>query len=192
MFHLGLPRPSSIKKIHPQVGAPRLNNFLETSIQGTDCSLRQGAKPRKGTYKANVFYIFFLIFRVHVGPYGTIRAHMGPALIWAWPWPLKSGRGSEKTNFFLSNTLFSKIIVFDLQATFSLWKNNVLQVSGRNTLENAHKITSKSKFSTQNVQIPYHLNPALSYSLQVGAPRLKDFLETSIQGISCNANIHAS
>ena len=32
--------------------------------------------------------------------------------------------------------------------------------------ENDHKITSKSKFSTQNVQIPYHLHPALSYSLQ--------------------------
>ena len=31
-------------------------------------------------------------------------------------------------------------------------------------LENAYKITSKSKFSIQNVQIPYHLHPALSYS----------------------------
>ena len=34
-------------------------------------------------------------------------------------------------------------------------------------LENAYKITSKSKFSTQNVQIPYHLHPALSYSLYI-------------------------
>ena len=41
----------------------------------------------------------------------------------------------------------------------------VLQASGRNTPENAYKITSKSKFSTPNVQIPYHLHPALSYSL---------------------------
>ena len=41
----------------------------------------------------------------------------------------------------------------------------ILQVSDRNTLENAHKVTSTSKFSTQNVQIPYHLHPALSYSL---------------------------
>ena len=31
--------------------------------------------------------------------------------------------------------------------------------------ENAYKITSKSKFSNQNVQIPYHLHLALSYSL---------------------------
>ena len=30
---------------------------------------------------------------------------------------------------------------------------------------NAYTITSKSKFSTQNVQISYHLHPALSYSL---------------------------
>ena len=33
-------------------------------------------------------------------------------------------------------------------------------------LENAYKVTSTSKFSTQNVQIPYHLHHALSYSLQ--------------------------
>ena len=38
-------------------------------------------------------------------------------------------------------------------------------VSGRNTLENAYKVTLKSKFSTQNVQIPYYLHPALSYNL---------------------------
>ena len=31
--------------------------------------------------------------------------------------------------------------------------------------ESAYKITSKSKLSTPNVQIPYHLHPALSYSL---------------------------
>ena len=33
------------------------------------------------------------------------------------------------------------------------------------TLENTSKYTSKNKFSTQNVQIPYHLHPAISYSL---------------------------
>ena len=36
------------------------------------------------------------------------------------------------------------------------------------TLENDHKITSKDKFSTQNVQNPYHLHPALSNSLHKG------------------------
>ena len=41
-----------------------------------------------------------------------------------------------------------------------LWKNSVLQVFGRDTLENAIKITSKTKFSTHVVQIPYHLHPA--------------------------------
>ena len=46
-----------------------------------------------------------------------------------------------------------------------LWKNRVLQVSGRNTLENAYKITSKSKFSTHFVQFSSHLHPALSNSL---------------------------
>ena len=44
----------------------------------------------------------------------------------------------------------------------------VLQVSGWNTFENAYKITSKIKFSTQNVHIPYHLHPALSNSLKNG------------------------
>ena len=39
-------------------------------------------------------------------------------------------------------------------------ENSVLQVSGRNTFENAYKITSKSKFSTHFVQLPYHLHPA--------------------------------
>ena len=40
------------------------------------------------------------------------------------------------------------------------WKNRVLQVSGRNTLENAIKITSKNKFSTHFVQFLFHLHPA--------------------------------
>ena len=62
---------------------------------------------------------------------------------------------------FLRTTFFSKVVVFYLRTTF-LMEKRVLQVSGRNTLENASKITSKSKFSTQNVHIPYHLHPALS------------------------------
>ena len=66
---------------------------------------------------------------------------------------------------FLRNTNLLKIVVFDLQTTF-FWFLRVVQISGRNTFENAYKITSKSKFSTQNVQIPYHLHPALSYSLE--------------------------
>ena len=61
------------------------------------------------------------------------------------------------------------------------WKNNVLQISSRNTLENAYKITSKSKFSTQNVQIPYHLHPALSYSLHSWCQMaVTDFLKASL------------
>ena len=50
------------------------------------------------------------------------------------------------------------------------WKSRVLQVSGRNTFENTYKITSRSKFSTQIVQIPYNLHPALSNSLYFVGP----------------------
>ena len=46
-------------------------------------------------------------------------------------------------------------------------KNNVFQVSGRDMLENATKITSKTKFSTHVVQISSHLHPALSYKLLI-------------------------
>ena len=87
-----------------------------------------------------------------MGPYGP-----GPG-----PW--RAGKVQKKTYLFLSDTFFSKIVVLTSRQLF-WWTNNVLQVSGRNTLENAYKITSKSKFSTQNVQIPYHLHPALSNSL---------------------------
>ena len=68
--------------------------------------------------------------------------------------------------YFFRNPFFSKIVVFDLQTTFVYQKKNVLQVSGRNTLENAYKITSKSKFSTHFVQFSSHLHPALSNNLQ--------------------------
>ena len=67
--------------------------------------------------------------------------------------------------------LFFKVTHFSPKPSFltsrqpCLIKNNVLQVSGPDTLENAIKITSKSKFSIYFVQIPSHLHPALSYSL---------------------------
>ena len=60
------------------------------------------------------------------------------------------------------------------------WKNSVLQVSGRSTLENAYNITSTSKFSTQNLQIPYHLHPALSNSLDN-----REILLNMFWGFSC-------
>jgi len=43
----------------------------------SDCSLRQGARPIKPPVKVN-FYVFFRIFRVHMGPYGFIWARMCP------------------------------------------------------------------------------------------------------------------
>ena len=60
-----------------------------------------------------------------------------------------------------------KIVVLNLQTALFLSKNRVLQVSGLDTLQNATKITSKSKFSTHFVQISSHLHPAVSYSLHV-------------------------
>ena len=45
--------------------------------------------------------------------------------------------------------------------------HNVLFLT-KNMIENVYKITSKSKFSTHFAQIPYHLHPALSYSLFKG------------------------
>ena len=41
--------------------------------------------------------------------------------------------------YFFRNPFFSKIVIFDIQTAF-FKKNNVLQVSNRNALENAHKI----------------------------------------------------
>ena len=77
----------------------------------------------------------------------------------------------RKKKLSFNNTFLSKICIFYLQTT-SLYSNFdetkcVLQVSGRNTFENAYKITSKNKFSTHFVQIPYHLHPALSNSLNI-------------------------
>ena len=59
---------------------------------------------------------------------------------------------SSKTQFwitiFFTYPLFLKNRRFWPPDNIFWWKNSVLQVSGRNTLENAYKITSKSKFST--------------------------------------------
>ena len=51
--------------------------------------------------------------------------------------------------------------------------------------ENAYKITSKSKLSTQNVQIPYHLHPTLSYSLQDLSNEDKSFLRKDTHSFFC-------
>ena len=87
----------------------------------------------------------------------------------------ESSRNSyQKISFgsriFYVTIVFSKIVGLNLQTIFFM-ENRVIQVSGRNTFESAFKITSKSKFSNHNVQIPYHLHPALSNSLKTGLPR---------------------
>ena len=62
--------------------------------------------------------------------------------------------------------VLKRISARNLKNTVCPSKNSVLQVSGRNTFENAFKITSKSKFSTPIVQFSSHLHPALSHSLK--------------------------
>ena len=127
----------------------------------------------QGPLKAPIKPIFPSIFFDFSGPYGPIWARMGPYGPGPGPW--RAGKVQKNTPL-LSNIFFSRIVVFDLQTTFfdrHLWppdnvfwsKNRVLQVSGPDTLQNATKITSKTKFSTPIVQIPSHLHPALSYSL---------------------------
>ena len=47
-----------------------------------DCSLRQGARHHKGTYKGEFFTYLFGFFGsiwAHKGPYGPMEARMGPA-----------------------------------------------------------------------------------------------------------------
>ena len=54
----------------------------QAATHRTDCSLRQGARPLKGTYKGDLFtYLlrFFGYIWAHQGPYGPIWARMGPA-----------------------------------------------------------------------------------------------------------------
>ena len=85
-----------------------------------------------------------------MGPYGPSPG--------GGPW--RAGKVQKKNTFLLSNTFFLQNHCFWPPDNGFWWKNYVLQVSGRDTLENAIKITSKSKFSTHFVQIPYHLHPA--------------------------------
>ena len=75
----------------------------------------------------------------------------------------------KSASFFLKVTHFSPKSLFLFSRQHFLIKNSVLQVSGPDTLQNAIKITLKTKFSTHFVQIPSHLLPALSYSLQYGS-----------------------
>ena len=88
--------------------------------------------------------------RAHVGPYGP-QPGPGPNPDWA---PTRTGltQSSQASSFLTSIRRFLMVLMFS-------------SVSGRTTCENSYKITSKSKFSIHVVQIPYHLHPALSYSL---------------------------
>ena len=83
--------------------------------------------------------------------------------------------------YFFRHPFLSKIIVIDLQTTFFDGQTVFFRASGRNTLEKGYKITSKSKFSTHFVQIPYHLHPALCSSLDTRTVTAKLFAITLIQ-----------
>ena len=132
---------------------------------------KQGARHLKGTYKGDLF-TYSLDFS---GPCGPIRAHMGPyGFIWALmvpygpgPGPWRAGKVQKKRTVFFKYRIFLKNQHFWPPDNVLLWKNRVLQVSGRNTLENAYKIISKSKFSIQNVhrfgttlQVIYSIGPS--------------------------------
>ena len=94
-----------------------------------------------------------------MGPYEPLWAHMGPARA------LEEREKVKKMHPFFKYHIFLRNRRFWPPDNVFWWKNRVLQVSGRDTLENAIKITSKTKFSTHFVQISSHLHPALSYSL---------------------------
>ena len=87
-----------------------------------------------------------------MGPYGP-----GPG-------PRKAGKVQDKHVFV--KHIFIKNRRFCHPYNVFLWFHNDLQIVDRNTLPNDYKITSKSKFSNQNVQFWYLLHPALSHSLQ--------------------------
>ena len=79
--------------------------------QNADCSLRQGARPLKGTYKGD-----FLLNSS--GPYGLIRAHMGPyGPIWARMGTARALEEREefRRKLFLCNAFLSKIVIFDFR-----------------------------------------------------------------------------
>ena len=94
--------------------------------------------------------------------------------------------------FFYITNFSRKTSFFDIQTTFFDEKKSVLQVSGRNTFENAYKITSKSKFSTQNMQIPYHLHPALSISSMMSVLEIDDASDFVLPGHSEDLNKSAN
>ena len=107
-----------------------------------------------------IFIVFFMYFG---GFFGSIWAHMGSyGPVWAHMRPARAFENREKFKniYIFYVTHFSKKSSFLTSRQCFLMEKRVLQVSGRNTFENAYKITSKSKFSTHFVQIPYHLHPA--------------------------------
>ena len=99
---------------------------------------------------------------------------MGPARA------LKEREKLKKSAPFFKVTHFSSKSLFLTSRQRFLIKNRVLQVSGPDTLQNAIEITSKSKFSTHFVQIPSHLHPALSYSLEFGYRICQCYVEYAI------------
>ena len=85
---------------------------LGTASNTTDCYLRQGARPLKGTYKGNIFTYFF-VFRVHMCPYEPIWACMGTYGPRPGPWRA----GKVKKKHFFSHTFSQKSSAFEIQTT---------------------------------------------------------------------------
>ena len=73
------------------------------------------------------------------------------------------------SQFFWSNSFFSEIFFFDLQSPDTVfgWKNVFFKFLAEIRFRMPIKSHQKAKFSTQDMQIPYHLHPALSYSLHI-------------------------
>ena len=85
--------------------------------------------------------------------------------MWAHKGPYRPGSGPYEGEQICQKICLSKIVAFDLHVAFFNSFNVFLQISGQNTFQNDYKITSKSKFSNQNVQFWYLHHPALSNSL---------------------------
>ena len=84
-----------------------------------------------------------MYFSDYSGPYGHIRAHMGPARALE-----ERERFRKITLLCLSNTFFSNIIVFDLLTTLFDGFNVFFRFLAEIRLRTLTKIISKSKFST--------------------------------------------
>ena len=85
--------------------------WLSRNTNPSDCSLRQGARPLKGTYKGDLFTYFFGFFGsiwAHKGPYWQVWAHIGTARA------LEEWEKFRKTH----GSFFSKTIVFDFHTAF--------------------------------------------------------------------------